>query len=92
MELGRATMANWAIQAAQKCMLLIKLLIGEIRSGPVINIDETTVQVMKEEGRSDKTKSYMWIFRGGEPEKPALIYQYHNDTRGGCGPEFSVRV
>ncbi len=87
-ELSRATMSNWAIQAAQKCMILIELLIGEIRSGPVINIDETTVQVMKEEGRSDKTKSYMWIFRGGEPEKPALIYQYHRTRAGDVARSF----
>ena len=31
-QLSRATMANWAIQAAQKCKPLIELLIGEIRS------------------------------------------------------------
>ena len=43
---------------------------------------------MKEEGRSDKTKSYMWIFRGGEPEKPALIYQYHRTRAGDVARSF----
>jgi transposase len=87
-ELSRATMANWAIQVAQKCQPLIELLEGEIKSGTVINIDETTVQVMKEPGRSDKTKSYMWIFRGGDPEKPALIYQYHMTRAGDVARRF----
>jgi transposase len=55
---------------AELCKILIKLLHEEIKSGPFVGIDETTLQVMKEPGRSDKTKSYMWAFRGGDPEKP----------------------
>ena len=62
--------------------VLIGLLENEIRSGPLINIDETPVQVLKEPGRSNTTKSYMWVFRGGPPEKPALIYQYHPSRSG----------
>jgi transposase len=76
-ELKRQTMAAWVIKAAQKCMILLNLLCEEIRSGPLIQIDETVLQVLKEPGRAATTKSYMWLFRGGEPEKPALVYQYH---------------
>ena len=81
-ELPRATMANWVIRAAGRMRVLIGLLEKEIRSGPLINIDETPVQVLKEPGRSNTTKSYMWVFRGGPPEKPALIYQYHPSRSG----------
>ena len=56
-----------------------------IREGPIVNIDETTVQVLQEPGRSDAQKSYMWIFRGGDPERPVLRYQYH-PTRTGSVP------
>jgi transposase len=45
-ELGRATMGNWAIKAATACGPVLALLHTEIRSGPLINIDETTVQVL----------------------------------------------
>jgi transposase len=55
---------------------LLQLLHREIRSGPLINIDETTVQVLDEPGRSPTTKSYMWICRGGIPERPGLLYHY----------------
>ena len=81
-DLPRATMANWAIHAASRMRVLIDLLEKEIRSGPLINIDETPVQVLDEPGRSNTTKSYMWVFRGGTPEKPALIYQYHPSRSG----------
>jgi len=53
------------------------LMGSEIRSGPLIQIDETGVQVLDEPGRKAAAKSYMWIYRGGEPDKPALVYQIH---------------
>jgi transposase len=72
-EIGRATMSNWAIHAGKSCEPLLDLMWQEIRSGPVINIDETPVQVMKEPGRSNTNKSYMWVFRGGAPD-PSIPY------------------
>ena len=81
-DLPRATMANWTIHAAGRMRALIDLLEKEIRSGPLINMDETPVQVLDEPGRANTTKSYMWVFRGGTPEKPALIYQYHPSRSG----------
>ncbi len=85
-DLPRATMANWTIQAAKRCQPLIDGLCQEIRSGPLIGMDETTVQVLNEPGRNNTSKSYMWVFRGGDPDKPALIYQYH-PTRSGEVPK-----
>ena len=85
-DLPRATMANWTIQAAEKCQPLLEALSQEIRSGPLIGMDETTVQVLNEPGRSNTSKSYMWVFRGGDPDKPSLIYQYH-PTRAGEVPK-----
>ena len=81
-EINRATMANWAIHVGQKCEPLIDLLWREIRSGPLINMDETPVQVMNEPGRSNTSKSYMWIFRGGDTVRPALIFRYDPSRSG----------
>ena len=81
-EIPRASMANWAIQVARQCRPLLELLRSEILSGPLVNIDETTVQVLKEPGRANTTRSYMWIFRGGQPDQPALVYQYHPSRSG----------
>ena len=75
-EIPRATMCNWAMKAAEACRPLLELLKGLIHSGPLINMDETTVQVLDEPGRSPSSKSYMWVCRGGMPEKPVLLYHY----------------
>ena len=87
-DISRSDMCNWAIKVAEKCEPLITLTGKEIRSGPLINIDETTVQVMKEPSRLNTTKLYMRIFRGGDPDRPLLIYQYHPTRSGDVASNF----
>jgi len=84
-DLPRATLCNWARQVAERASPLADLMDRLIREGPIVNIDETPVQVLQEPGRADTQKSYMWIFRGGDPERPVLRYQYH-PTRAGSVP------
>jgi transposase len=52
------------------------------RSGPLINTDESAFQVLNEPGRHNTSKSYMWVYRGGQPDRPVLLYQYQL-TRSG---------
>lgn len=84
----RASMCNWAMKAADACLPLLNLLQDEILSAQLINIDETTVQVLVEPGRPPTSKSYMWIFRRGDPEKPALLYQYQPTRSGDVAATF----
>jgi len=84
-DLPRTTMAGWMVKAAEKAFPIIELFIKEIRSGPLVNIDETPVQVLNEPGRANTTSSYMWVFRGGDPDRPSLAFQYH-PTRSGQVP------
>jgi hypothetical protein len=51
-------------------------MVREIRSGPLVNIDETTVQVLDEPGRANTTNSYMWAFRGGSIHRPSVLFHY----------------
>ena len=76
-DISRATMCNWAILAAQRCIDLISIMREEIRSGPLIQMDETTVQVLKEPGREPTAKSYMWVTVGyPQPDKPVILFDY----------------
>ncbi len=87
-ELSRATMANWVVKASQQCQPLIDLLQEEIRSGPLINVDETPYQVLNEPGRRNTSKSYMWVFKGGVGNRPTLLYQYHRTRSGKTALNF----
>ena len=75
-EVNRASMCNWAMHAAEACQPVLELLHREIRSGPLLNMDETTVQVLVEPGRAPTTKSYMWVCRGGPPGKQGVLFHY----------------
>ena len=87
-EIGRATMSNWAIKAAEACVPLLNLIRDEILAGKLINIDETTLQVLAEPGRAPTATSYMWLFRRGDPQRPALLYQYHPTRAGDVARAF----
>jgi transposase len=75
-ELSRRTMADWMIATSEACAPLMKVLESRLRSGPLLQLDETTVQVMEEPGRENTTTSYMWVARGGAPEAPVILYHY----------------
>ena len=87
-DISRTSMCRWAMQAASACQPLLNLFQDELLSGSFVNIDETTVQVLYEPGRSPTTKSYMWIFRRGDPEKTVLVYRYHQTRAGGVARAF----
>lgn len=75
-DLSRKTMADWMIKVAAACAPVMRAMENRLRAGPVLQIDETTVQVLGEEGRADTTKSYMWVARGGPADSPVIVYRY----------------
>jgi transposase len=76
-ELSRVDFSHWAIQVARQCDPLIEVFLQQIRAGPVVQMDETRLQVMKELGRANTAQSYMWVIRGGPPQNPLIVYRYH---------------
>ena len=84
-ELPRATMCNWTIKVATACDILMGIMKDGILKSPMINIDETTVQVLQ---GPRKSKSYMWVFKGGPPDKPIILFQYHPTRSGDVASAF----
>ncbi|MFP7754805.1 IS66 family transposase [Thermodesulfobacteriota bacterium B35] len=87
-EVSRTSMCRWAMQAAEACQPLLNLLHEEVLAGTFIQADETPLQVLQEPGRSPTQKSYMWVFRRGDPDRPVLIYQYHPTRSGDVANAF----
>ena len=75
-DIRRATLANWMIQAGQLIQPLINLLHERLLSYDIVQMDETTVQVLKEPGRKAQSKSYLWLQRGGPPDRPVVLFHY----------------
>jgi transposase len=85
-EISRGTLSNWVVKVGNLCSPLLEIFREELRAGPLINADETPVQVLNEPGRANTTKSYMWVFRGGRPPDrgggTVVVFDYR-PTRSG---------
>ena len=79
-EISRQDMSNWQQHAYKFLSPLFALFRETIKTGSVMRMDETTSQVMGEEDRKDTQNSYIWLSRGGPPEKTVVIYDYR-ETR-----------
>jgi len=75
-DIPRATLANWMIRAGILIQPLINLLRERMLEYDIIQMDETTVQVLKEPDKQAESKSYIWLQRGGPLEKPVVLYDY----------------
>jgi len=85
-DISRATLCNWAILAARNCMPLIDIITEEIQRGPVIRMDETTLQVLQEPDKPATSLSRMWVTMGyTSDEKSLILYKYY-PTRSGDVP------
>jgi len=79
---SRATLASWMIRLGELIVPLINLAEEVQLAYDVLQMDETTVQVLKEEGRAAQSQSRMWVRRGGPPDKPVILFNYE-PTRSG---------
>lgn len=85
MDMPRSSLCGWLLKVAELCEPLVKLLRQNIVAYDYAQADETTVQVLDEIGRNNKTKSYIWCYRSGG-DKPNIVYEYQ-PTRGGYHAE-----
>lgn len=81
-EVPRQSLARAIIKLAQTLQPLHNLARDALLDSPVIYMDETTVQVLKEPGRSPTSTSYMWVQRGGPPGKPVVLFDYESSRSG----------
>lgn len=89
-EIGRASMCNWALKVGEACAPLIELLHQEILAGSFVGCDESRLQVLDEPGRDASDESYVWVFRGGAPGKPVVVFLY-SPSRGGEVPKMFLQ-
>ena len=81
--LSRQTMSNWLIRCAEDWLTPIyEKMKTDLLKQTVLFADETTLQVLKEPGKTAQSKSYMWLYRtGGDTERPIVLYEYQPDRR-----------
>lgn len=86
-DLSRQNLANWIIHGANDWLKYIydrlhKTLLKET----ILHADETTMQVLSEEGKKPTSKSYMWLYASGKHSKQIYLYEYQ-PSRASKHPE-----
>ena len=84
-EISRTSMAHWMIRGGELFTPLINLMREEQNSAAYLQADETRIQVLKEDGKTAQSQKWMWVTRGGPPDKPSVLFAY-DPSRAGAVP------
>jgi len=81
--LSRQTMSNWLIKATEDWLEPIYDALKELLfQHKVLHADETTLQVLREPGKTAQSKSYMWLYRtSGDSNAPIVLFEYQPDRK-----------
>ena len=86
--LSRQTMSNWIMYASKTYVEpLYQRMHHHLLNEKVLHADETTVQVIKEEGRAASNKSYMWLYRTTGMIGPTIVLFDYQTTRASKHPD-----
>ena len=79
--IARGTLAAWVIRCGELLQPLINLMREQLLLYDIQQMDESTLQVLKEPGKKPQSKSYIWVQRGGPPGREVLLFTY-DSSRG----------
>lgn len=84
----KAAMSNWiGVAAEQWCTPVVGQMQELLLAGQVIHADETTIQVLHEEGRKPTTKSRMWVYCSGK-SRSIILFDYQPTRKGEHAAQF----
>jgi len=88
--LSRQTMSNWIITSHERLFDgLFRLFHTELLKNEILHADETTLQVIREDGRKASQKSYVWVYNtSGDTQRPVVLYDYQPSRAGECASSF----
>ncbi len=75
-DLPRQTQARWVMSHAEACMPIYNILNERLLSGSYISCDETFTQVLKENGKSAESTSYMWVRSTPHAKNRIILFEY----------------
>jgi transposase len=75
-DISRTSMANWVIRLSTELQPLINLMREHQLAYDYLQIDETRIKVLKEVGKSPSSDKWMWVSKGGPPDKPVILFDY----------------
>lgn len=84
-EVSRSCMAHWIVRLEDVFKPLLSLVREVQNESDYLQADETRMPVLKEPGKTVQSQKWMWVIRGGPPDKPSVLF-YYDPSRGGSVP------
>ena len=81
-DISRGTMASWIIGLEDRFKPLMNLMTEVQNESDYLQLDETRIQVLKETGKTAQSDKWMWLIRGGPPDKEAVMFHYDASRSG----------
>lgn len=75
-EIPRQTQARWVMAHAKALMPVYNVLNDRLLASTYISCDETHTQVLKENGKSAESTSYMWVRSTPDGKNKIVLFEY----------------
>jgi transposase len=86
LEISRSVLSDWTLKGSEWLLIIYLAAHQALIKRQILHADETTLQVLREPGRSAETKSYMWVYLTGKDDGPPIILYEYQQTRSGIHP------
>jgi transposase len=83
-DLPRATMASWMVKLGECVVPIINLMNEQLLDSPLIQCDETRVQVLSSD-KAPTAEHWVWVRASGPPHRRIILFDY-DPSRGGTVP------
>jgi transposase len=81
-DVSRASLASWMVRCGALVQPLINLLREELLQCSYLQMDETTMQVLKEAGKAPESISYLWAQQSIDAQRPIFLFEYAPSRSG----------
>ena len=75
-EISYSTLCSYPIQLNERLEAFKELFYEYAAQQSLWHLDETTLQVLQEDNREARQKSYLWALRAGPPDAPVVLFHY----------------
>jgi len=81
-------MAGALIRLSVQLQSVVNLLHEVQLTADYLQGDETRLQVLREHGMDPKGDKWIWVLRGGPPDKPVVLFHYNKSRAGSVATEL----
>lgn len=81
-EISRQNLCQWMMRVGQDYLeVVFQRMVNDLRNCGIVNMDETTLEVLEDVRENQRSKSYTWLAMSGKYETNQMALYFYNATR-----------